>query len=154
MRNSLAFLVATAIVSFSACSSTPSHDSPGTRNAPRHHVMVQIMDSYVHPATAEVTAGGTISWATYATEHASAILFPADIKQALSCSDLRPNWNEVAAGIQSLTLSSSSMRDDIELPCPLKPGSYDYKVLLFQPLDGGGMFNPDYTLTGKIVVQR
>ena len=114
--------------------------------------MVQIMDAYVHPKTAQVTSGGTVSWATYTTHYASAILFPASIKSALTCSDLRPNWNEVAAGIQSLPLSSATGINDIELPCALKPGSYDYQVQLFNRADGG-MFNPQLTLPGKIVVQ-
>jgi hypothetical protein len=49
------------------------------------------------------------------------------------------------------------MGEALELPCPLKPGTYDYQVLLFNAGPGGnvavGEYNPQLTMPAKLVVE-
>ena len=59
---------------------------------------------------------------------------------------------KVAAGYQSSPISGA-MGEDAVLPCPLKPGEYEYEIYLFEKMGGGGMFNPNTTMQGKLIVE-
>jgi hypothetical protein len=45
--------------------------------------------------------------------------------------------------------------NDLETPCPLKPGEYEYEIWLFSSMMGGpsGMDDPQSRMQGKIVVK-
>jgi hypothetical protein len=46
--------------------------------------------------------------------------------------------------------------DDLEIPCPLKPGEYEYEIWLFSETmggDGGAMDDPQSRMQGKIIVK-
>ena len=56
---------------------------------------------------------------------------------------------ETAAGYQSIPINRDS--EAFALPCPLKPGTYDYTLQLFKGM--GTMTIPTSTMAGKIVVE-
>jgi hypothetical protein len=47
-------------------------------------------------------------------------------------------------------------RDDLQIPCPLKPGEYEYEIWLFSETRGdepGVMDDPQSRMQGKIIVK-
>ncbi len=82
------------------------------------------------------------------------MVFPAEILDSFTCSELRPLCMTVAAGSQSVPIPRAM--ENVALPCPLKPGEYEYTIYLFSGGRGGtmgGMENPVTTMAGKIVVE-
>ena len=159
-KSLLAGLLAAAAMSWAACATDtttptnlsikePAFRSPTSTNKPRQHVMVQFTDSYLHPSHAQILEGGTVSWANYAANLTGSVSFPPSIRASFACVDLRPNWEQDASGIRSIPITG--LVDDLELPCPLKPGTYSYELLLFDRLSDA--YNPQLTLPGKITVQ-
>ena len=161
MRKSpLAGLLVAAAMSWTACASDtttpttlsikePIFRSPTSTNKPRLRVMVQFSDSYLHPSHAQILSGGTVSWANYGANLIGSVSFPVSIRASFSCVDLGPNWEQDASRVRSIPITGSM--DDLELPCPLKPGTYDYELLLFDRLSDA--YSPQLTLPGTISVQ-
>lgn len=132
----------------------PSWQQVPTTNEPRKHVMIQFTDTSLHPSIARVLRGGTVSWVNYASMFSGSVVFPASLRDSLMCDNLRPNFMEVAAGYQSIPITRGV--DDIGLPCPLKPGQYEYQLYLFSGhgLGGGAeMLDPEVTMAGKIIAE-
>jgi hypothetical protein len=117
--------------------------------------MVQFTDDHLHPSTAQLLEGGTVSWVNYASLYSGSIVFSDAVAAAFTCKELRPNWMKTGTGYQSIPISMGGASDDLQIPCPLKPGEYDYEVWLFSNPPGGfgGMENPQSQLSGKIIVQ-
>jgi len=141
-----------------ACSSSsPSQHEQGreTKNHPRKHVMVQFTDFSLHPSTAQVLAGGTVSWVNYASEYSGSVVFSDAVAASFTCRDLRPDWMKTDTGYQSIPISMGSASDDLQIPCPLQPGEYAYELWLFSNPPGAfaAMENPQLRLKGRIVVQ-
>ena len=134
---------------------TPSWQEQETKNHPRKHVMVQFTDFSLHPSTAQVLEGGTVSWVNYASLYSGSVVFSDAVAAAFACKELRPNWMKTGAGYQSIPITVGGASDDLQIPCPLKPGEYDYEVWLFSDSPGGigGMENPQSQLSGKIILQ-
>ena len=127
----------------------PALLSPASSNKPRSRVMVQFTDSYMHPSHAQILSGGTVSWVNYGANLTGSVSFPVEIRASFTCVDLRPNWEQDASSVRSIPITS--LVDDIELPCPLKPGVYSYELLLFDRFSDSN--NPRLTLPGKIIVK-
>jgi hypothetical protein len=154
-RIATALLTLVSIPTFACSSGTPSWQEQETRNHPRQHVMVQFTDMSLHPSTAQVLAGGSVSWVNYASMYAGSVVFSDAVAAAFTCKELRPNWMKTGTGYQSIPIPMGGASNDLQLPCPLKPGEYDYELWLFSNAPGGfeAMENPQSQLSGKIIVQ-
>jgi plastocyanin len=143
-------------ISMAGCG-TPVWQQQSSTNKARKHVVVQFTNATLHPSVARVLPGGDVAWVNYASGLDGTVVFPASIRQAFTCSSLRPIFMETAAGYQSIPVTGSM--ENVVLPCPLKPGEYEYKLQLFEggtlmgAGDGAaGMDNPTSEMAGKIIV--
>lgn len=145
-------------ISMAGCGTPVWQQQPSTNKA-RKHVVVQFTNATLHPSVARVLPGGNVAWVNYASGMDGTVVFPASIKESFICTELRPLFMKVAAGYQSMPIKGSSM-ESVALPCPLKPGEYDYKLQLFEGgtlmgfgnAGGAGMDNPTSEMAGKIIV--
>jgi hypothetical protein len=138
-----------------AVAEMPTWEEHPTKNKPRKHVLVQFTDMSLHPSIAQVVEGGTVSWVNYASMYEGSIVFSDAVAKAFTCSDLRPNWTKTATGYQSIPVTMGGAMDDLELPCPLKPGEYEYEIWLFSGSmgDPAALDDPQSRMQGKILVQ-
>ncbi len=156
MHVSTAHVGVLLLVAFSISCAQPSWSPPPSENEPRPHVMVRFTDSSLHPTVARVLEGGSVSWVNEASTFAATIVFSDAVAEAFTCDDLRPNWSKSGTGYQSVPITMGGATDDLELPCPLRPGTYDYEIGLFSgPMAGGAGFmdDPQLTMPGQIVVE-
>ena len=135
-----------------AATEQPTWQQHPTTNKPREHVVVQFSDSSLHPAIARVNQGGNVTWVNYSSSYTGAVVFSDSFADALTCGEPRPRFAKVAAGYQSSPITGG-MGEDATLPCPLKPGEYEYEIYLFESMGGGGMFDPNAKMQGKLVVE-
>ena len=139
-----------------AAGETPTWEQHPSKNKPRKHVMVQFTDMSLHPSIAQLVEGGTVSWVNYASMYQGSIVFSDETAAAFTCSDLRPNWMKTGTGYQSIPITMGGATDDLEIPCPLKPGEYEYELWLFSETMGGdlgAMDDPQSRMQGKIIVK-
>ena len=155
MRRMIAVLLPCRALAALAVAETPTWEQHPSKNKPRKHVMVQFTDMSLHPSIAQVEAGGTVSWVNYGSMYEGSIVFSDDVAKAFTCSELRPNWMKTGTGYQSIPITMGGAANDLEVPCPLKPGEYEYEIWLFSSGMGGpaGMDNPQSRMQGKIVVK-
>lgn len=130
----------------------PSWQQQDTTDKPRIHVMIRFDDTTIQPDVARIKAGGTVSWVTYTTEYHGSVVLPPGVRQDLHC-DVRPDFMEISGGgLQSIPIGGDD--DDLDLPCPLKPGTYDYQIFLQGAGGlGQGLQNPEVTMKGSIIVE-
>jgi hypothetical protein len=136
-----------------AAAETPTWKQHPSKNKPRKHVMVQFTDASLHPSIAQVLEGGTLSWVNYGSMYQGSIVFSDEVAAAFTCSELRPNWSKTGTGYQSIPITMGGATNDLEIPCPLKPGEYEYEIWLFSGGGFGGMENPQSRMQGKIIVE-
>jgi len=138
-----------------AADEVPTWQQHPSKNKPRAQVMVQFTDMTLHPSIAQVTEGGTVSWVNYASMYDGSIVFSDEVAAAFTCSELRPNWMKSGTGYQSIPITIRGESNDLEIPCPLKPGAYEYEIWLFSPGIGGigDMDEPQSRMQGKIIVE-
>lgn len=144
------FLTVGALLVMGCAQSTASRSS----NAPQANVEVQFTDMTVQPKVAEVAEGGVVVWTNMATNYNAVVSFPISIKDSFTCSELRPLFSETAGHLTSVPIKIDS--EDVTLPCPLKPGEYDYNLNLFNQEafePGVNMEDPDRVLPAKIIVK-
>ena len=138
-----------------AACAQPSFEPTPSTDAPREHVMVRFTDTSVRPATAQIAAGGNVTWINDSSEYIGSVVFPASMQAAFSCDDLRPLFSKTGTGYQSIPITSEQT-EAVVLPCALRPGSYDYQIYLFEGRvmnPTAGMLNPQLTLPAKLVVR-
>lgn len=147
--------VALTLAALACSSGTPTWQQQETTNRPRQHVMVQFTDFSLHPSKAQVLEGGSVSWVNYASMDVGSIVFSDVVAESFTCTDLEPDWMKTDASYQSIPITMAGASNDLQLPCPLKPGTYHYEVWLFSGgEDGlGDMSDPDSMLRGQIVVK-
>lgn len=118
---------------------------------PRGSVVIQINNESINPKQAHVKAGGSVVWTNFSS-YTARVAFPMSIMDELTCKEIRPDFFKTADEIQSIPIRGGTL--DLVLPCPLKPGVYDYTANLFS---GQGtvddMNNPQLRIPGKIVVK-
>jgi plastocyanin len=140
-----------------AAAATPTWQQHPSKNKPRKHVMVQFTDMSLHPSVAQVLKGGTVSWVNYGSMYQGSIVFSDEVAAAFTCSELRPDWSKTGTGYQSIPITMGGATNDLQIPCPLKPGEYEYEVWLFQGGGMGGGFgamdDPQSRMQGKIIVE-
>jgi len=143
-------LVLLSCLSLLSCATgQPTSHTASSKNAARKNVVVHIMNMHVHPATAHLSPGGNVVWVNYASSLAGVISFPESFKSALTCGEVRPIFSQAADRFESIPVTADS--ENVTLPCPLKPGTYDYQIKLFESL--GNMNNPQLVLDGTIVAE-
>lgn len=149
-----ALLLCLGLPALAACQ-TPTWQQAPTKNKPRQHVMVQFTDSSVHPAIAQVLPGGTVSWVNYGEELQGSIVFAGETAESIGCKEARGDWMKTDSGYQSIAITTGGVMNDLDLPCKLKPGEYDYEIWLFEapPSDPAAMADPQARMPGKIIVQ-
>lgn len=133
----------------------PEFQSPPTTNKPRKHLIVQFNEGWVHPSVARLLPEGNLAWVNLADNLVAAVVFPKSIKESFTCTELRPLFFEVSAGYQSIQVTGEE-GENVTLPCPLKPGSYDYQIYLSDEAGSdrySAIDNPTVTLPAKIVVE-
>ena len=136
------------IVSCLGCAGNSGDPSAPGAVSVRKNVVIQINQFKVHPAVATVPAeGNSIVWTNF-SDLLAAVSFPASVADAFTCSEVRPDF--VVNGPVMESISIVGGREDLVTPCPLKPGTYEYQVNLFN--SGGNRYNPQLTFKGKIEV--
>ena len=75
MHRTATLLTLPAVFALACSTGTPSWQEQETKNHPRKHVMVQFTDFSLHPSTAPLLEGGTVSWVTYASLHSGSVVF-------------------------------------------------------------------------------
>jgi len=149
MRSLLLCAAALVLCLTLACAGTPQRTASGeTTNKPREHMVVQINNMGVQPRVVRVQgAKNSIVWTNYSHFYAT-VHFPLSAKSGFTCDELRPNFVVDSAGIESVIAVGDN--EDLVTPCPMKPGSYDYTVYLFN--SRADRENPQLTVPGTIEV--
>jgi hypothetical protein len=120
------------------------------KDLPPPDAEVQFTDTALDPVVAHVQEGGNVVWINEDSSYAAVVFLPSSVKDGLTCGYLRPEFGEVTGGYLSQPIAGDIER--VSLPCPLKPGRYDYKLILYAP-NMGGPDDPVLTLPGSIVVE-
>jgi hypothetical protein len=138
-----------------AAEQLPTWQQFPSRNRPLEHVMVQFTDSTLHPSIAQLLKGGSLSWVNYASMSQGSIVLSDAVAKSFTCSDLGPNWIKIDTGYQSIPITIGGALSDLELPCPLEPGDYEYEIWLFatEVDDPAAEEEPQSRMQGKIVVE-
>lgn len=138
-----------ALLPMTAYAGEPTFTTPDDKQPVRKDVIIQFGDGDVLPSIARVKEGGSVAWNNTSSSHA-VVRFEAAEVAGFDCkSDLRPNWQKVSGGIESIPTGGASER--IMFPCALKPGKYPYKISLFGSMSE--MDNPKAQLAGTIEVE-
>jgi len=134
-------------VSLGCAMSSGGQDS-GKKSSLHKNIVIQINQFHVRPEVAKVPAeGNSISWTNW-SDSLAMIVFPAEVAQAFTCDEVRPDFVVNGPHLESITAIGSN--EDLVTPCPLKPGTYDYQVYLFE--SPGDRYNPELKSKGQIVV--
>lgn len=153
-RRAALFTGLLALLGLACTPPTPTWSQQKTTNHPRKHVMVQFTASYLHPSEAQLVPGGTVSWVNYGSLYEGSVVFKTAAANAVSCKEMEGQWMKTAVGIQSIPITMGGASDDLQLPCPLPSGEYDYEIWLYS---GGvapdDMDDPQSQLPGRIVVK-
>jgi len=152
MSRAVAVLLSTALpialaAHVVACAGAPGNDSydPPTE--------VQFTWDTVNPATVRITPNGIVTWTNTSEESRGFVVFPASIAASFSCGDLRPYFLKTGSSYQSQPLTTYDS-ERVKLPCPLKPGTYPYQIVLVGAAeDEISMEDPERTLQAVIIVE-
>jgi hypothetical protein len=145
-----------ALIGCAQSGGTPPASHAG-HGASESDIVVQFTDSGIRPSVATFPASGRIAWTNMASEYNGVVAFPLDMANSFTCTDLRPQFSRTDTHIVSMPIARDM--ENVTLPCPLKGGEYEYQILLFRGAAGGdlgglgNMYNPNRSLTGKLVVQ-
>lgn len=125
--------------------------SSGGMNEP---LRIQFSGTGLQPETARIPADGNVTWVNQALEYRGIVVLPASMGASFTCSDLRPTFERVSAGYQSLAITQEDP-ENVTLPCALRPGTYPYELWLFG--QGLGELSDDAVparkLRGTLVVE-
>ena len=146
------FALGLIALTLAACAQeVPTYNTPTAEQPVRASQIIQINDSSVMPSTARVKAGGSVTFANDSGSGLMAVVrFPSGIKDKLTCKDpLRPDWQYVADGIESIPMSSDA--ENVVFPCSLVPGTYPFLARMFGNL--ADMDNPQVQIQGTLVVE-
>lgn len=155
----IALRLAVLVLAAAGCANqqTPEIESPPSTNVARKDIVIQFDDMSIVPHVARVKQGGSVAWTSVASSHRGVISFPDSIRSHFTCKDLRPGFFEAGNGrLQSVTIAQGD--ENVVLPCPLEPGTYEYRVDLYTGAQGMvapgiGMDDPIQTIEGKLIVE-
>lgn len=155
MRTALRLAVVALTAAACASQQTPEVESPRSTNAPRKDIIIQFGDMQIEPSVARVAQGGSVAWTSVSTNFRGTLSFPASIVDKFSCKDLRPDFYVADGRLVSIAIANGE--ENVVLPCPLAPGTYDYRIDLTSGGEGiGGRSmgaNPQLTLPGTLIVE-
>jgi hypothetical protein len=133
---------------FLSCASSPDSGGSGQKQ------VVEFSFYELKPKAVHISADGNITWVNLAADSKGYVVFPASIAKSFTCGEnLQPYFHKIAGGFQSLPISSYEP-NNVQLPCPLAPGSYDYEIAIMN--SGLGEADPttaERKLLGTIVVE-
>ncbi|MCH2185086.1 hypothetical protein MK280_04370 [Myxococcota bacterium] len=130
------------------CAMNSGGQDSGKKPSLHKNIVIQINQFHVRPEVAKVPAeGNSIAWTNW-SDSLAMIVFPAEVAQAFTCDEVRPDFVVNGPHLESITAIGSN--EDLVTPCPLKPGTYDYQVYLFE--SPGDRYNPELKSKGQIVV--
>ena len=110
--------------------------------------MVQINEMHVRPEVVRVPAdGNSVAWTNW-TRSIATVSFSASVADSFTCKETRPDF--VVNGPRLESVEQLGSNEDLVTPCPLKPGTYQYEVYLFDNM--GNRENPRLKLPGTIEV--
>jgi len=136
----LGILIALLPLFTPACASNPSEVNS--------QKAVQINAMNLAPEVVQASGSkNSIAWTNWSSSWAR-VVFPGGMTSAFTCTDLRPQFVFTGDRIESIRASGDNM--DLVTPCPLKPGSYEYEVWLYEPRFDRG--DPQRKLKGRIEV--
>jgi len=98
----------------------------------RQHAFVRVSNTALSPETTTLAAGGRLSFVNTSSYTAVVILQAA--ASDFECTRLGPAFQAEGNRVRSQPISDNGNR--AALPCPMKPGSYDYGVQL-----SGGLYD-------------
>jgi hypothetical protein len=153
-RNGLALIGAIGLTAL-GCAQSGGSSSAQPRS--HHDIVIQFGDMSIQPAVAHAKAGGSVAFDSLATSYQGVVSFPDSVVPHFTCKELRPDFFPSGNGrLQSIPVSNAG--ENLVLPCPLEPGSYEYRVDLFQGPEGMGvpgigMGDPMRSLHGKLIVE-
>jgi hypothetical protein len=140
-----------AVVLVAACA-TPSGTAPESEWS-RGLAVVKFSYRAVAPETVRITADGNVTWVNAAPDTRAFVVFPASIASDFRCADLRPYFSRSADTYRSIPITAVQSAQ-LQLPCSLAPGSYDYEIWI----EGTGLGavsdagKPERVLRARIVV--
>ena len=137
--------LAAYFVSCAATSGSPEASEP---------TVVRFSYEGVAPETVHIAKDGNVTWVNDVADSSAFVVFPASIASDFTCGEqLDPFFHRVEAGYQSVPIMPLES-DTVELPCPLKPGSYTYEIWItsagFGQSEAEG---PEQKLRGRIIVE-
>ena len=153
-RNTLALIAAIGSMALGCAQGGGSSSAGHSRHS---DIVIQFGDMSIQPAVAHVKAGGSVAFDSLATSYQGVISFPDSVVPHFTCKELRPDFFPAGNGrLQSIPVTNAS--ENLVLPCPLEPGSYEYRVDLYQGPEGMGipsigMGDPTRSMHGKLVVE-
>ncbi len=148
-----AALIGVAVLAAAGCAQSTG-SSPSTASARHQGIVIEFGDMSVRPAAAHVKQGASVAWTTLATSYQGVVSFPDSIVPHFTCKELRPDFFEAGGRLQSIPVSDAN--ENVVLPCPLEPGSYEYRIDLFSGAEGPrgiGMNDPQRSLHGTLIVE-
>ena len=148
-------LAALALAAGCASQQTPEVPSPRTTNEPRRDIIIQFGDMSIEPSVARVKQGGSVAWTSVSTNFRGTLSFPESIVPKFSCKELRPDFYVAHGRLLSIDIANGD--ENLVLPCPLAPGTYEYRIDLTSGGEGvGGRSmgaNPQLSLPGTLIVE-
>ena len=136
MRIALRWAVLALAAAACANQQTPEVQSPHTANVARENIVIQFGDMEVVPAVARVKHGGSVAWTSVSTNFRGTLSFPESIVSKFSCKELRPDFYVADGRLMSIAIGGG--QEDVVLPCPLAPGTYEYRIDLTSGGEGVG----------------
>ena len=149
-RRSFALCLGAVVLAVACAHTEPTFTTraeSAAKNPARKGQVVRIDDGSVFPSEARIEAGGSVTWTNDSSLRA-VVRFPSAIEGKLTCKGpLRPDWQLVADGIESIPVG----QEDVVFPCSLEPGIYPYEISMFR--GHAGMDNPQYQLKASLRVE-
>lgn len=130
-----------------ACAGGGGSVGPEQNPPARQHAFVRISNASLYPETTTLAAGGQISFVN--TSNYTAVVILQAAASDFECARLGPVFKVEGDRIRSKPISDNGNRST--LPCPMKPGSYDYGVQLSGGLYGIGNLHIEHQ--GQIRVE-
>ena len=143
--------IAILLVAATGCAQGTSSSPSAAKTAHTRAIVIQFGDMSVQPSVAHVKQGTSVAWTTMATNYHGVVSFADSVVPHFTCKELRPDFFEAGGRIQSIPVSEGN--EDVVLPCPLEPGSYEYRIDLYSSAEKIGMNDPQRSLHGKLIVE-
>lgn len=156
MRKPAAWFAVVLLTAAGCAQGTASSTASAAKASQPRGIVIQFGDMSLQPSVAHVKQGASVAWVSMAPNYQGVVSFPDSVVPHFTCQQLRPDFFEAAGRIQSIPVRNDT--ENLVLPCPLEPGSYEYRIDLFSGAEGMGapgvgMGTPKRSLHGKLIVE-